>query len=355
MPKRVWCATLAVACASAAAAQSTTPGTPAASTTVIAHDNAELARALPSLVAGTTLRIAPGEYKGGRSVSGIANLTVEAADPANPPRFVGGTTAWHFSKCPGLTLRSLAASGQTGNGINIDDGGADGQPTARVTLEKLVVSDVGPRGNCDGIKCSGIDDLTIRDCTIAGWGGQGIDLVGCHRVLIDECRLGGKDGFTQSAGVQAKGGSSDVVIEDCRFLRAGARPINAGGSTGLAYFRPKAATYEARNITIRNNTIEGSECACAFVGLDGGSFTGNTVTNPTKWIFRILQETTEPGFVPCRDVVIEGNTITYRPEQVRTRVNIGPNTNADSFRIENNTWLTGEANPPEPHARRPPP
>ena len=186
MRGRAWCATIALACSSAAAAQSTSP--------IVVHDATELARALTSLVAGTTLRIASGEYTGGRSVSGIANLTVEAADPAKAPRFVGGTTAGHFSKCPGRTLRNLSVSGQTGNGINIDDGGESG---------------------------------------------QGIDLVGCHRVLIDECRLSGKDGFTQSAGVQAKGGSSDVVIEDCRFTDAGARPINAGGSTGLEYFRPK--------------------------------------------------------------------------------------------------------------------
>lgn len=336
MRRRAWFATIALACASAAAAQSTT--------TVVVRNDAELVRALPSLVAGTTLRIAPGEYGGGWSVSGLANLTIEAADPANPPRFVGGTMVWHFSKCPGLTLRNLSVSGQTGNGINIDDGGEGGNPTARVTLERISVADVGPRGNCDGIKCSGIDDLTIRGCTITGWGGQGIDLVGCHRVLIDECCLSGKDGFTQTAGVQAKGGSSDVVIEDCRFTGAGSRPINAGGSTGLAHFRPKGATFEARNITIRNNTIEGSECACAFVGLDGGSFTGNTIINPTKWVFRILQETTAPGFVPCRNVVIERNTITYKPEQVRTRINIGPNTNADSFRIENNTWVTSSEN-----------
>ena len=337
MRRRVWCATIALACSSAAAAQSTTP--------IVVHDATELARALTSLVAGATLRIAPGEYTGGRSVSGIANLTVEAADPAHPPRFVGSTTAWHFSKCPGLTLRNLSVSGQTGNGINIDDGGESGQPTARVTVERVSVSDVGPRGNCDGIKCSGIDDLTISGCTIAGWGGQGIDLVGCHRVLIDDCRLSGKDGFSQSAGVQAKGGSSDVVIEDCRFTGAGARPINAGGSTGLEYFRPKGATFEARNVIIRNNTIEGSECACAFVGLDGGSFTGNTIINPTKWVFRILQETTAPGFIPCRNVAIERNTITVRPEQVRTRINVGPNTNADSFRIEDNTWVMASVEP----------
>jgi polygalacturonase len=303
------------------------------------RDAASLKAALSKLTPGSTLRIAAGEYPGGHQVRGVEKVTIEAADPEHPPHFKGGSFGWHFSNCSGLTLRHLRVSGQSRNGINLDDGGRDDRPMKNVTLEHLDIRDIGPKGNADGLKCSGLDDVTIRHCTIEGWGGQAIDFVGCHRVLVSECRFTGKPNYSQASGVQCKGGSEDVTIENCRFVNAGQRPINAGGSTGLAYFRPKGAKYEARKIVIRKNEISGSLCACAFVGVDGAEFSDNTILFPEKWIFRILQETTEPGFVPSRNVLIENNAIIFRRSQVSTEVNIGANTAPETFRFAKNRWF----------------
>lgn len=311
----------------------------AAADVVLVRNPTELRAALSKLTEKTTLRIGPGEYPGGHSVKDVSNLTVEAADADNPPHFLGGSLGWHFSGCSGLTLRSLRVSGQRGNGINLDDGGRTDRPTKNVTLEQLDIRDIGPKGNSDAMKCSGLDDLTVRGCTIKGWGGQGIDLVGCHRVVISECKFTGKPGYSQASGVQCKGGSEDVTIENCRFVDAGQRPINAGGSTGLAYFRPQGAKYEARRIVIRNNEISGSLCACAFTGVDGAEFTGNTILFPEKWVFRILQETTEEGFVPCRNVRIEDNAIVFRRSHVSVEINVGPKTEPETFRFAKNRWF----------------
>ena len=67
----------------------------------------ELRAALTAIEAGDTLQIAPGEYPGGHHVAGRAKLTITALDPANPPVFVGGSNAWHFSRCPDLTVTHL--------------------------------------------------------------------------------------------------------------------------------------------------------------------------------------------------------------------------------------------------------
>ncbi|MES2709254.1 MAG: right-handed parallel beta-helix repeat-containing protein [Verrucomicrobiota bacterium] len=299
---------------------------------------AELKSVLGKVAAGDVLKIFPGEYPGGNAVSGIAKLTVEAGDAAQPPHFKGGALAWHFTRCPGLTLRHLKCSGQSANGFNLDDGGADKERMTGVTLTGLEISDIGPDGNFDGIKCSGLDDLTIRDCSVSGWGGQAIDLVGCHRVLITGCRFTGKPGFSQHTGPQFKGGSEDGVIENCEFLNAGGRPIQAGGSTGTAYFRPLGAKFEARRIIIRNNRIEGGDCACTFTGVDGGEFSGNTVLRPAKWIFRILTENRTEGFPPSRNVLISKNHFTYRRADVRVPVNIGGGTAPETFKFDSNTW-----------------
>lgn len=311
----------------------------AAAATHEVRDPAALKRALTSMAAGDTLRIHPGTYPGGNSLADLARVTIEAADPANPPEFRGGTEAWHFSRCAGLTVRHLRISGQSGNGINVDDGAPERGPIAGTTLEDLEISDIGPNGNFDAIKCSGLTDLLIRRCRISGWGGQAIDLVGCQRVQITDCTMTGKPGYSQHTGPQFKGGCEDITLENCKLINAGQRPIQAGGSTGMAFFRPPGAKFEARRITIRNNHIEGGECAAAFTGVDGAEFSGNTIAHPTKWIFRILTETTASGFPPARNVRIANNSITFKRAVVRTEINIGPNTAAGTFIFTGNHWL----------------
>ncbi|MBI5760569.1 MAG: right-handed parallel beta-helix repeat-containing protein [Planctomycetales bacterium] len=309
---------------------------------VLVRDAANLKTALPALADGTTLRLAPGNYPGELAVKDVANLTVEAADPDKPPHFIGGNYAWHFSGCSNLKLRHLRISGQSHNGLNLDDGGRADRPMKNVALKRLDISDIGPKGNFDGIKCSGLEDVAINDCMVEGWGGQAIDLVGCHRVVISACKFTGKPSHSQASGVQCKGGSEDVTIEKCHFFDAGQRPINAGGSTGLAYFRPVGAKYEARRVNIRKNVISGSLCACAFTGVDGAEFTGNTILFPEKWVFRILQETTDDSFVPCRNVLVDNNAIVFRRSKVGDEVNIGAKTSPESFRFSKNQWFADD-------------
>ncbi len=316
---------------------------------VVVRDADSLRSALRELKPSTTLRVGSGVYPGGHSVIGIEKLTIEAFDSEQPPVFKGGATAFQFSRCHELTLRHLRITGQSINGLNLDDGGNLANPVLGITLDHIDVSDIGPKGNCDAIKCSGLNKATIRDCTITGWGGQGIDFVGCHQSLITGCRFVGNEGFSASAGIQLKGGTSDVTVEKCHFINAGERPLNLGGSTGMAYFRPQGAKYEATRLLVRDNIIEGSLCSAAFVGVDGAEFTGNTLMYPSKWIFRILQETTDPGFCPCRNVLIQDNRITFRRFQVQTEINIGGGTSPETFQFANNHWLAED----KPQASKP--
>jgi hypothetical protein len=310
-----------------------------AAETVEVKNSDELREALGKLAKGDVLKIGPGDYPGGNHVSGIEDLAVEALDVKSPPHFKGGKQAWHFSRCAGLKLRNLKCSGQSANGINLDDGGKREEPVKGILLEGLEVSEIGPTGNFDAIKCSGLQGLQIKSCAISGWGGQAIDLVGCSEVLIEGCTITGKPGFSQHTGPQFKGGCRDVTITKCVLKHAGERPIQAGGSTGLDYFRPPGVKYEAKDIFIRENTIEGGMCAAAFTGVDGAEFTGNKILNPEKWVFRVLQETREEGFAPCRNVKIAGNEIRFLREKVGSEVNVGEGTAVETFRFENNRWI----------------
>ena len=101
---------------------------PAFSATVEVKSADDLRPAVSGLKSGDTLKIGPGDYPAGHYLSGIEKLTIEALDPEKPPHFKGGKEAWHFSRCPDLTLRNLRVSGQSANGINLDDGGELDKP-----------------------------------------------------------------------------------------------------------------------------------------------------------------------------------------------------------------------------------
>ena len=239
-----------------------------ASTQIVAvGDLNSLQRALASVKPGTTISILPGRYPGGLFAQDVKGepgrpILIQAADPRNPPVFEGGALGLQFSRVAHLELRDLVIRSVTGNGLNIDDGGQLDHPSHHVILERLKVSDVGPEGNSDGIKLSGLDDFEVRDCTVERWGsgGSGIDMVGCHQGQVVGCTFRHEGGQGDN-GVQTKGGSSSIIIQRCRFENAGQRSINVGGSTGLSFFRPRPQGYEAKDITVEDCTIIGSVSA----------------------------------------------------------------------------------------------
>jgi hypothetical protein len=303
---------------------------------------------------GETILISPGEYGGGYDLRGVAGtaaapVVIRAADPKQPPTFTGGRLGWAVSNCSYVTLRGLVVRGCTGNGLNLDDGGVNPARAHHLVVEDVTVTEIGPRGNLDGLKMSGIDDFTVRRCRFEGWGGSAIDMVGCHRGVVEACRFTGKDGFSQENAVQMKGGTTDVLVQTSVFDRAGERAINLGGSTGLAYFRPAPGEYEAARITVAGNRFLGSLCPVAWVSADGGRVYRNTILFPDRWVARILQEQTEPRFKPCRGGVFEENLIVF-DRRVATFVNVGPKTAPETFQFRKNAWFQtdGTARPTLP-------
>lgn len=305
-----------------------------------------LRRAASAAKPGTRILLATGNYTGGTMLRGIAGaagkpVVIGAADPANPPVLQGGVEAIHLSDVSHLELRDLVCRGATGNGLNLDDGGSKETPSHHVVLRNLRISDIGPGGNRDGIKLSGLDDFRVENCVIERWGdgGQGIDMVGCHRGVIEGCTLRQGEG-KPGTGVQAKGGSTEITIRRNRFDHAGDRAINVGGSTGLQFFRPKPQGYEAKDLRVEGNIVIGSDAAIAFVNVDGATVRFNTLYHPRKWAIRILQETRSPGFTPSRNGVFEDNVIVFQAANwSEGGVNTGPNTEPKSFRFARNVWF----------------
>ncbi len=302
----------------------------------------ELVQALRQAKAGTTIRVASGTYRGGFSRADLRGakdqpIVLAGADPAHPPVIEGGGSGIHLSSPAYVELRDLVIAGATGNGLNIDDSGAIDTPAHDVVLRNLLVRDIGPTGNRDAIKLSGVKDFRVEGCVIQRWAGSAIDMVGCHNGTVTGCTF--RDGNGDDAnGVQAKGGSMGITIRRSRFQNAGGRAVNAGGSTGLAYFRPREATFEAKDVTVEDCEFIGGAAAIAFVGVDGALVRHNTIYRPRRWPVRILQENDEPRFVACRNGKLINNIVAFRSDEVREVVNIGPKAAPETFEFSGNVW-----------------
>jgi hypothetical protein len=307
---------------------------------------AELRAALRDAKPGTCVLLSPGDYEGfsAEHIRGSTDKPIElrSADPKQPAVFTGGL---HLQAPQHLVLADFEIRGASANGLNIDDGGALDHSAHHLVLRGLAVRDCGRNGNEDGIKLSGVADFRLEACTVERWGrgGSAVDMVGCRDGLLLDCTVRDRDENAAATGVQLKGGTHDVTLRDCTFVDAGQRAVNIGGSTGLAFFRPKPAGFEARAITVEGCTFTGSLAPLAFVGVDGATVRFNTFVRPRKWLARILQETREPGFVPSRKGVFTDNLIVYRSDELRTAVNVGDATAPETFEFARNWWHCEDA------------
>jgi len=228
------------------------------------------------------------------------------------------------------------------NGIHVDDGGADRLPSRAIILEDLVIEDIGLQGNHDAIKLSGVVDFVIRGCRLRGWGGSGIDLVGCHGGLIDGCVFEGRPDARQKNAIQIKGGSASVLVQGCTFLNAGERVVCIGGLTGAASFRPRGAPYEAKGVVVAGNRFVGGEAQLAWITSLRSHVHHNIFYQPQRWVLRILQESTSRRFQPCQDGIFEDNLI-VAGAKLREVVNVGRGTAPQTFRFRRNAWSLAAA------------
>jgi len=321
---------------------------PALAELISVHDAKTLRNAISRAQPGDIISLATGHYGNGILISklnGSKNkpITISAADPKNPPLFEGGKVAIHLSSCNYLTLSDLVISGCQANGINADDGGLLDTPSLGLVFKNITIKDIGPTGNRDGLKLSGLKHFTISKCHFSGWGGSAIDMVGCREGLINQSRFYGKSGFSQSSGIQTKGGSENIRIESNYFNQAGGRAINLGGSTGLQFFRPEVRDFEAKSISVSGNRFLGSQAPIAFVSSIDCQVRYNTFVSPGKWVIRILQEQTTDRFKPCQNGDFSSNLIVYS-RQIRTFVNVGAHTKAETFSFRNNAWFCIDGN-----------
>lgn len=302
---------------------------------------ANLQQAASNAQSGDTIFVHSGVYQGGQYITNLrgtpsAWITI-LAESNTSVIFRGGTEAWHLTDAAYLRIEGFVFESQTGNGVNIDDGGSYDTPAHHITIERCEWRAMNATGNNDQLKLSGLDSFTVANCRFLNGsaGGSAVDMVGCHWGVFER-------NYFENAGsncIQTKGGSQYIRIERNRFINGGQRALNIGGSTDPQYFRPITANFEASHVAVYANIFTGSMAPVAYVGAVNCEVVNNTIYRPDKWAVRILQETVGPNYLPCGNNIFRNNIVFITNVAANATLNIGPNTAPETFIFTNNLWF----------------
>lgn len=312
----------------------------------------QFSAALAAAQPGDFISLAPGVYDGGHFRAGLTGVTIRSQDSSNAAIIRGGLNGIQLSDAINVTLEHLVFEQQTGNGINIDDGGSFSSPSTDITLRHLTVRDMNATGNNDGIKLSGVTGFTIEDVNVTNWGagGSAIDPVGSHHGLIQNSSFISSVA-TGGSAVRPKGGSKDITIRanfvsmfnsNQQNMSGVGRAIQAGGSTGTPFFRfiDGDSGYEAAEIRVEGNTIFGGSSAISWVNIDGGVFHRNYIQRPEDWAFRLLNENVGKPIVETQNGQMHDNIVVYQGDSWRRAGNYdGAGVQEQAFSFARNRWV----------------
>ncbi|RUM93471.1 MAG: hypothetical protein DSZ28_08330 [Thiothrix sp.] len=315
---------------------------------------------------GNEIVLAPGDYvlSGALYAHGLENITIRSQD-ANNPAVIKGGAVFRLSQPKNVTIKDLVIQDMSVGGLNIDDvaglegpaPGTDWNSTLAhdITLKNIKLLNIGnDADNNDGIKLTGIDTFTIDNVQVINWGGGGsaIDMVGCHNGTIKNSLFRSRQ-TPWTTGMVTKGGSEGITISNNRFeLKNQGIAVKLGGSTENQFFRfwPGQSGYEAKNITVSDNTIIHSRAAVSYVNIsEGGLVKDNLIYQSGTQIARILDEASfEGNHFETSNGVFSGNTVIFNNALTRNApVNIDDNlanVAPQTFTFSSNKWFnTDEA------------
>ena len=151
----------------------------------------------------------------------------------------------------------------------------------RVTVQNLFQRDerdaeTSESQGMDGMKFNQVQDLWVLDSSVSQTTRHGIDNVGVHRAAFCRNLISQTGG---GLGIEAKGGSVDVLYESNTFYRV--RRVELGGEeTDATYYFSLDGRwdYEALRTVARNNLIiDAREAALEFSGCIDCTAVGNSI------------------------------------------------------------------------------
>lgn len=234
------------------------------------------------------------------SADGAQKATIIAPDATKPVIQALGVDNY--------VIRDLKLSGGY-DGIQFSQSGRDFTNLVNnVVLQNNVITNVAH----DGIKVGQADNVYVLDNRIDKVGAEeGIDFVAVTNAVIARNEISNVGGT--SAAIFAKGGSTNIRIEDNFIHDVSGDGISAGGNTDATSFKPGYTGYEAKNVDVIGNRVENvGKRPVSVRGAFDVDVAGNLLEAGTKYATAVYvttgsQNSTHPVFT--KDVRISGNTV----------------------------------------------
>jgi parallel beta-helix repeat protein len=201
------------------------------------------------------------------------------------------------------------------NGIQFSQSGSD---FTNIVRNVVISNNTILSSRDDGIKVSQADNVQVLNNTVIGAGDQGIDFV-----AVNDSRIANNDvsDIRGASAIFAKGGSTNVEISSNHVHDVAVDGILLGGWTSEPYYRPDFKSYEAKNITVTGNLVEGvGKRPVNILGAVESEVSGNILkANPT-YAYAITVENGSPGWTSTffsRDVLITDNVFNRTKQLIK--------------------------------------
>src|SRR5215813_1078345 len=210
---------------------------------------------------GTTIMVEAGTYAENVkiNVSGLpdAPISLVSADGPGAAKIVPGAGS-ASSTLEAFGEENIVISGFDVSGGNVHDNGIQfgmsgtdfADTTAHIVIKDNIVHDTKK----DSIKVSQGDDVYVLDNTVSRAGDQGVDFVDVNNSVIARNDM---SYITGPAAVFAKGGSTNVLIAENKITHVSVDGIEVGGYSDMSWTRPGDKGWEAKNVTVIDNIVEG--------------------------------------------------------------------------------------------------
>ncbi|MEE9131345.1 MAG: right-handed parallel beta-helix repeat-containing protein [Phycisphaerales bacterium] len=297
-------------------------------------------------------------------------ITIRALDPERPSVIEASRYGLVLHKPQHVVIENIIITGATICGLLVDDldSTAAQNPTepalsaprkpwrANLVIRNVSVTNTGPQGKRHAIELSGLQDVRIHDVHIEGWGGSGLELIGCHGVTVESCRFIAREDYSQLHAIQIRAGSERVNIMQCHFQGISEAVVMVGGLSKLREFRPEIppdadsrSHYEARFVQLQRCTFLGGACPIVLAHCDDTLMRNSTFIRPRHAVLCTTSEQTDHRIAPARRAIFGGNLLVWEPGDLRRLVDIAPADDAQSFVFEESLWWSTE--PAEQRAR----
>lgn len=145
------------------------------------------------------------------------------------------------------------------------------------------------------LKFTGTDYFEVSNCLFKDGINitDGISLNGNRNGRIFNCRFENMPGD----GSHCKGGTKNITYEQNLFVNCEAAGLDIGGDTGLPYFCPLGAAWEADSIHVFSNIFIGGKTGIKLSSCHNSRIFNNTCFKSTAFAFRSLNASSHPIYL----------------------------------------------------------